>query len=297
MTAATRPGEHFGTGSKKGRGMAQRSLDLIKAMYTVTEAAQPITGRGIGYKLFASGLIPSMERAEMQRVYRLLKEAREQGHIPWAWIVDETRELERVSTWANPAAYARAVARSYRRDFWDQQPVRVMVVSEKGTVRGLLRPVLDHFAVGFQVMHGFSSATIVYDISRDDDGRPLIILYVGDFDPSGMYMSEKDLPNRFSKYDGNHVTTRRIALTRKQVKGLPSFPAADKRKDPRYKWFRSNYGDRCWELDAMDPNDLRVCVERAIVALIEPVAWQRCEIINQAERESLQTILQKWGGS
>ena len=289
--------EHFGTCSKKGRGMAQRSLDLIKAMYTVTEAAQPITGRGIGYKLFASGLIPSMERAEMQRVYRLLKEAREQGHIPWAWIVDETRELERVSTWANPAAYARAVARSYRRDFWDQQPVRVMVVSEKGTVRGLLRPVLDHFAVGFQVMHGFSSATIVYDISRDDDGRPLIILYVGDFDPSGMYMSEKDLPNRFSKYDGNHVTTRRIALTRKQVKGLPSFPAADKRKDPRYKWFRSNYGDRCWELDAMDPNDLRVCVERAIVALIEPVVWQRCEIINQAERESLQTILQKWGGS
>jgi hypothetical protein len=277
--------------------MAQRSLDLIEAMYTVTEAAQPITGRGIGYKLFASGLIPSMERAEMQRVYRLLKEAREQGHIPWAWIVDETRELERVSTWANPAAYARAVARSYRRDFWDQQPVRVMVVSEKGTVRGLLRPVLDHFAVGFQVMHGFSSATIVYDISRDDDGRPLIILYVGDFDPSGMYMSEKDLPNRFSKYDGNHVTTRRIALTRKQVKGLPSFPAADKRKDPRYKWFRSNYGDRCWELDAMDPNDLRVCVERAIVALIEPVVWQRCEIINQAERESLQTILQKWGGS
>jgi len=297
MTAATRPGGHFGTGSKKGRGMAQRSLDLIEAMYTVTEAAQPITGRGIGYKLFASGLIPSMERAEMQRVYRLLKEAREQGHIPWAWIVDETRELERVSTWANPADYARAVARSYRRDFWDQQPVRVMVVSEKGTVRGLLRPVLDHFAVGFQVMHGFSSATIVYDISRDDDGRPLIILYVGDFDPSGMYMSEKDLPNRFSKYDGNHVTTRRIALTRKQVKGLPSFPAADKRKDPRYKWFRSNYGDRCWELDAMDPNDLRVCVERAIVALIEPVAWQRCEIINQAERESLQTILQKWGGS
>jgi hypothetical protein len=289
--------EHFGTCSKKGRGMAQRSLDLIEAMYTVTEAAQPITGRGTGYKLFTSGLIPSMERAEMQCVYRLLKEAREQGHIPWAWIVDETRELERVSTWANPAAYARAVARSYRRDFWDQQPVRVMVVSEKGTVRGLLRPVLDHFAVGFQVMHGFSSATIVYDISQDDDGRPLIILYVGDFDPSGMYMSEEDLPNRFSKYDGNHITTRRIALTRKQVKGLPSFPAADKRKDPRYKWFRSNYGDRCWELDAMDPNDLRVCVERAIVALIEPVAWQRCENINQAERESLQTILQKWGGS
>ena len=33
----------------------------------------------------------------------------------------------------------------------------------------------------------------------------LIILYVGDYDPSGMFMSEEDLPNRFAKYDGDHV--------------------------------------------------------------------------------------------
>ena len=76
--------EHFETRSKKGRGRAQRSLDLIDAMFDAAEAAQPITGRGIGYKLFAAGLIPSMERSEMQRVYRLLKEAREEGIIPWA---------------------------------------------------------------------------------------------------------------------------------------------------------------------------------------------------------------------
>ena len=50
--------EHFETGIKKGRGMAQRSLDLIDAMYAVAEAAQPITGRGVGYKLFTAGLDP-----------------------------------------------------------------------------------------------------------------------------------------------------------------------------------------------------------------------------------------------
>jgi hypothetical protein len=110
-----------------------------------------------------------------------------------------------------------------------------------------------------------------------------------------MFMSEVDLPKRFSKYDGDHVTLKRIALTREQVRGLPSFPATDKRKDPRYRWFRANHGDRCWELDAMDPNDLRDCVETAIEALIEPVAWERCETINRAEQESLRTILEKWG--
>lgn len=290
-----RGAEYSGTRSKKGRGMAQRSLDLIEAMRAAAEAAQPITGRGIGYKLFTAGLIPSMARSEMQRVYRLLKEARERGLIPWEWIVDETRAIERVPTWDDPDQYARVVARSYRRDFWNQQPARCEVWSEKGTVRGVLGPVLDQYAVGFRVMHGFSGATTVYDVAQDDDGRELVALYVGDYDPSGMFMSEEDLPNRLSKYDGDHVELRRIALTRTQVGGLPSFPATDKRKDPRYKWFRSNYGDRCWELDAMDPNDLRDCVKQAIVELIEPVAWKRCETVNRAEQESLKTILRNWG--
>jgi hypothetical protein len=288
--------EHFKTGLKKGRGMAQRSLDLIEAMYNAAEAAQPITGRGIGYKMFTARLIPSMGRNNMQRVYRLLKEARERGDIPWEWIVDETRSLERKSTWENPEAYARCVARSYRRDFWNQQPVRCEVWSEKGTIRGVLAPVLDEYAVGFRVMHGFSSATVVNDIARDDDGREVIALYVGDFDPSGMNMSEEDLPNRLSKYGCSHVTVKRIALKRRQVSGLPSFSAADKKKDTRYKWFVANYGDRCWEIDAMDPNDLRDCVEEEIKELIEPVAWMRCEAVNRVEQESLRHVLDQWKG-
>jgi hypothetical protein len=283
------------TYSKKVRGRAQRSLDLIEAMYVAAQKAHPITGRGIGYKLFTAGLIPSMARSEMQRVYRLLKEAREEGEIPWGWIVDETRAIERVSTWDDPADYARCVAQSYRRDFWNQQPHRIQVWSEKGTVRGVLAPVLDHYAVGFLPVHGFSSATAAHDIAEDDDGRDLIVLYVGDFDPSGMYMSAEDLPARFAKYNGDHITLRRIALTAKQLAGLPSFPASDKRKDPRYKWFVANHGPRCWELDAMDPNNLRNCVKREIVKLIDPIAWRRCEVVNKAERESLRTILGKWG--
>jgi hypothetical protein len=293
-TPADPASEHFETSSKKGRGMAQRSIDLIHAMFDAAKKAQPITGRGIGYKLFTAGLIPSMATNEMQRVYRLLKEARERDIIPWGWIVDETRTLERVSTWADPAEYARCVAQSYRRDFWGQQPYRVIVVSEKGTVRGVLAPTLDHYAVGFLPVHGFSSATAAHDIAEDDDGRPLIILYVGDYDPSGMFMSEEDLPARFAKYGGDHVELRRIALTRGQTRGLPSFPATDKKKDPRYEWFRSNYGKRCWELDAMDPNDLRAIVEREIVRLIEPTAWQRCVLVNEAEQESLRDILDNW---
>jgi hypothetical protein len=286
--------EQIETSSKKGRGMAKASLDLIEAMFDIAETTQPITGRGVGYKLFARGLIPSMKKKEMQRVYRLLKQAREQDTIPWDWIVDENRYLEKVPTWADSDQYMRSLQRSYRREFWDQQPVRCEIVSEKGTVRGVLAPVLDKYGVGFRVMHGFTSATTAYDLSQDDDGRNLILLYVGDFDPSGMFMSEKDLPARFEKYDGDHIELKRIALVSEQTRELLSFPATDKIKDPRYKWFVPHYGDRCWELDAMDPNDLRNCVEAAIKELIEPVAWARCETVNTAEQASISDFFGKW---
>jgi hypothetical protein len=159
----------------------------------------------------------------------------------------------------------------------------------------VLAPVLDEYAVGFRVMHGFSSATAIYDVAQDCDDRDLIVLYVGDFDPSGLFMSEEDLPARVAKYDGDHIKIRRIAITHGQTRGLPSFPASDKRKDPRYRWFVSRHGNRCWELDAMDPNDLRDCVKTAIEELIEPVAWQRCAMVNAAEQESLKDILKGWG--
>ena len=94
--------EQIKTSSKKVRGMARASLDLIETMHKAAEAAHPITGRGIGYKLFTASLIPSMETGQMQRVYRLLKEAREREMIPWEWIVDETRELERRPSWDDP---------------------------------------------------------------------------------------------------------------------------------------------------------------------------------------------------
>jgi hypothetical protein len=288
--------EQFDTSSKKGRGMAQKSLDLIKVMAKIAKAAQPITGRGVGYKLFVLNLISSMETADMQRVYRLLKEARERNMIDWDWIVDETREFERVSSWHDPAGFARAASQQYRRDFWDQQPVRVEVWSEKGTLRGVLQPVLDEYGIGFRVMHGFSSATVVHDVAEDDDGRPLIVIYIGDWDPSGMYMSERDLPDRLEKYGGDHVKIKRIALVEKQLIGLPFFKATEKKDDPRFKWFVQNYGKQCWEIDALDPRVLRKCVEKEIKKLIEPVAWQRCEVVNSAEQESLCKVLTKWAG-
>jgi hypothetical protein len=110
-------------------------------------------------------------------------------------------------------------------------------------------------------------------------------------------MSEHDLPIRLEKYGGDHVVLKRIALRREHLDALPPFPAKDKKRDPRYRWFVRNFGKRCWELDALDPNDLRDIVREAIEAEIDPETWNRCATIEKAEKQSLRTVLDSWNGA
>ena len=136
---------------KVHRGMNGRSLGMLERIKPVIAATAPISVRGVGYKMFVDKLIKSMSKSDMLRVYRLLKEAREQGLIPWRWIVDETREFERTPSWDDPKEFADCAARGYRRDFWKRQPSRCEVWAEKGTIRGVLQPVLDEYGVGLRV--------------------------------------------------------------------------------------------------------------------------------------------------
>lgn len=280
---------------RTGRGKARASLDLIEASHKILVEIQPATVRAVCYRLFTMGLIADMSKASTNKVSRLLVHAREQGVIPWAWVVDETREAERVSTWDNPDEIINAAVRGYRRDYWQDQPVRVEVWSEKGTVRGTVAPVLHEFGVTFRVMHGFASATALNAIAEvsNESEKPLIALYVGDYDPSGLYMSAVDLPERLTRY-GSTVTLSRIALLDFDTVNLPSFDVETKAKDGRYDWYRKRYGRQCWELDAMPPPLLRQRVEAEIRSNIIMDRWEHAVAVERAETESMADFLATW---
>ena len=53
--------------------MGKKSIALIDHMVVIVEAIKPVTGRGVGYKLFVRKLIQSMGTADMKQVYRLLR--------------------------------------------------------------------------------------------------------------------------------------------------------------------------------------------------------------------------------
>jgi hypothetical protein len=186
-----------------------------------------------------------------------------------------------------------AVRRSYRKDLWNGQSRRVEVWSEKGTVRGTLLPVLEEYGVAFRVLHGWASATSVHEAAEESQYRGFIVLYVGDFDPSGMYMSDVDLPQRLDRYDAD-IAIKRLALRPDDVDDLPYFDLASKRGDSRHDWYRRRYGDRCWELDAMSPVDLRQRVTAAIMSYIDWPAWELAQKAETAEIATIDDVLARW---
>jgi len=279
------------------RGKTAKSLALIDACYSILEEIHPATVRAVCYQLFIRQLLESMAKTCTNRVSDQLVYARKQGIVPWEWIVDETREAERPGTWADPERYIAVVMHAYRRDRWVLQPQRIEVWSEKGTVRGTLAPILEDYGVTFRVMHGHTSWTCVHEVAEEcrADPRPLTAFYVGDYDPSGMHMSAVDLPQRFAEL-GVDITVKRLAIHGEdaQRQQLPSFSAHTKQRDTRYVWFLQEYGETCWELDAMSPVDLRGKIEAAIEEVIEWAAWRRCDVAEQAERRSLHHVLGNW---
>jgi hypothetical protein len=281
---------------RRGRppGKAQKSLDLINAAVDIVRDIHPVSIRAVCYQLFVRKLIDSMSKNNTGMVSRLLVYARKEGLLPWSWIVDETREIESVNTWRSPQEIFEACAQQYRSNYWSEQPDWLQIWSEKSTISGTLRPVLNRYAVSFRVLHGYGSATVIRDTAEmcADAGKRLTILYVGDYDPSGMGMSERDIPDRLAEYcDDLHVPPQNMPdIVRVAILAydhyLPSFPARDKVTDSRYRWFLENYGEQCWELDAMSPSVLRDRVESEIVDRLDLDAWNVALKCEQAEREA-----------
>jgi hypothetical protein len=295
------------------RGKTQETLDFIDACYAILAEIHPASVRAVAYQLFVQHLITSMAKTCTNKVSAQLVYAREEGIIPWEWIVDEAREEECVLVWDDVDQCIRYTQATYRRDYWLDQPVRVGVWSEKGTVRGTLAPVLDRYQVPFLPTHGHNSATLTHDTAMREqaDHRRWVVLYVGDWDPSGMDMSERDLPERLSRY-GADVEIIRLAIVADDLTTLRALTFDSRAKeeearrngargkkgfDSRRPWFEARYGRTCCELDAMNPNELRRRVEQAILAHIDAPAWNHMAAIERVECNSLREVMSRWRAS
>jgi hypothetical protein len=286
--------EHFPAGSNGKRGKASVTLNALAHMYEIAKETWPITGRGVGYRLLNRGVIKTM--ADMGAVYEQLVSAREEGLIPWDWIVDETRELEIGTSYASKRSAYETLLYNYAHPLWRSQEYDCEIWSENGTIRGLIqREILDEYRLGLRVFHGYTSATCIYEVATSIN-RPPLALYVGDHDPSGCDMRENDIAGRLKRYGngGCSVDFRVIALTMDQIveHSLPSIPA--KPKDPRHNAYVKAHGSKCWELDALDPRTLRAILKKQVEGLIDWDAWNEAKDVERNWKRGFESHLRRW---
>jgi len=283
-----------------GRGESEKTKIRRRAILDIVREKQPLTVRAVCYQLFTRKLIPSMEKKHTNTVSRDLVRMREAGEIHWHWIVDETRQGLEWASYQDPESFLDTVRHGYSRDAWQDQPNWVMVWSEKSTIKGTLMPVLMKYGLPFHSFHGHTSATAIHQLCQQTRrrGKTLTALYVGDWDPSGLHMSEEDLPERINRYHGD-IKLVRVAVDRNDADpatGVPWFEPAEKAKDPRFNWFMRVYATRCFELDALDPVVLRDRVEGSVLQLLDLDAWEHSNSIEHAEVESMRTYFDAWPG-
>lgn len=273
----------FGKNKPRGDTLALWA-DIIRAF---DDISTPMTVRQMFYALTTRGSVPKTEAAYKQVCYRLLQ-MRRLKIIPYGFIADSTRWMRKPNTFGSLTDFLTQSQKTYRRSLWADQSDYVEIWIEKDALAGVVSVITDQWDVPLMVTRGFPSETFVYEAAQHirSIGKPAFLYYFGDFDPSGVSISD-NLEIKMRDWLGSGALFERVAVTPGQVESmnLPTRPT--KRSDTRAK---SWAGDSV-ELDAIPANVLRGMVEWCIMRHIDHSELRRIERIEAAERETLAAVV------
>ncbi|MEW6157791.1 MAG: hypothetical protein AB1813_10185 [Verrucomicrobiota bacterium] len=234
----------------------------------------PIGVRGLFYKAESRGLVPKTEEG-YNTVQRLLKELRLSGRVPWDWIIDVSRECLCAPTFEGVGQLLSVAAASMKLDPWDDQQNYVQVWVEKEGLAGMFSAVTEDLRVKLFPGKGYSSLSFsrvaaLDAIERIHEGKQVFVLQWGDYDPSGVGISES-LEEHYLIHGAENVSFIRVGLLPEHIKkwDLPTRPT--KASDLRSRGFED---DRSVELDAVGPQELQQWVRDEIEKLIDWDKWQ-----------------------
>jgi hypothetical protein len=218
-----------------------------------------VTLRQLFYRLVSAQLIPNTEGA-YKRLSAVTAQARRDGTFPA--LIDRGRMIHRYRSFTDARQGLGWLARIYRLDRTAGQDVSIYLGVEKAGMVVQLQAWFGDLGVPVLALGGYSSQTYADDVAGDAryQARPAVLLYAGDFDPSGEDI-DRDFIERTACWD----KVVRVALDRDQVRGyrLPVNPG--KATDSRAAGFIVRHGALMQvELDALDPDDLRALFAAAL---------------------------------
>ena len=288
---------------------AEESLRLLKITDRImVEYAQDnytLTLRQLYYQMIARDLFPEAwtdpqsKTKNNIRNYKkfgdLVNNGRLSGFLDWDYIEDRARETVFPTYWDSPKEMLQYYAERFRFDKWENQPVHFEVMAEKDAVAGILIPECRELQVRFTANRGYASSSLFYEISQRlnrvmREGKRVIILYLGDHDPSGIDMT-RDIIDRMNLFTfDSEIEVRRIALNMEQVEQWkpPENPAKD--SDSRFENYRKEFGNKSWELDAIEPHTLADLVSQEVFYERDDDLWEEALERENEVKEKLAKI-------
>ncbi|WP_030230300.1 hypothetical protein [Streptomyces sp. NRRL S-350] len=275
-------------------------MEALRAeLYALVRDAQPCTVRHVYY--LGLGLLWEKDTGKSRRNYsvpvRELGYMREHGLLPWEWITDGTRLVRQEMQYDSMLDALERTTATYRRNLWASQPRRVEVWCESDSVSGVLLPVTTKWGVGLYSCRGQSSKTFVWEAVRQNQahGKPLTVLYAGDWDPSGRAVP-RSVVERIERYGNNGIDLdfRQIAVTAGDVRGGRLVSHEANTADSNFKRFR----EECLhegldpyeavEVEALSPGTLRTRLDAAIEQQVRDVhQWNVLARAEQHDRSML----------
>jgi hypothetical protein len=253
-------------------------IERVKGIIKDYEQIGKLTVRQIHYRIFAQAWAqyPNTE-SSYNWLKSVLGDARLEGAIPWEAIEDRTREIkdghgmdfEPMRFFKGYYDYLKSLDTEYTMPRWWGQPTRVQVWVEKEALASVFENITKVEGVDLLVLRGYPSLTLLWEdaerLSEIEDGvKKILILYFGDFDPSGMDIQRSAIEHIEQDF-GITIECKRVALTQDQIihYGLPPAPA--KHTDTRRTAFIAEHGvDWQVELDSIDPRELQRLIEASI---------------------------------
>ena len=271
-----------------GRRPAGEIEEFDRALFRIVEAEHPSTPRRFYYRAVAAGLVEKT-KASCDLIGRRLLSLRKAETIPDDWILDYTRTIETPSLWDDPIGFLACVERSYRRDLWQEQRDRVLVMCEKEALFDVFSPVTNRWGVPLVTLRGYASRSYLANDVAAHIGERTHVYAFGDWDPSGKDIT-RDTHARLTAILGFDFPFSRVAVNEAQIVefNLPTRPT--KTSDTRAKWFES---DVSVELDAIPTATLRELIEGVIVRHIDMPAWEEAQAQADADAAAIANAIRE----
>jgi len=277
---------------KSGRPLGATAIAIREAVMNLTELYDRMTVRGAYYQLVGPGVVAKTEGGYRQ-VQKQVLAMRRAGLLDWSFITDGTRWQRKPRSWDRVEDAMDHMANTYRRHLWQDQDVRIEVWLEKDALADVITDVTTRWDVPLMVSRGQSSATFLWNAAQaareawEYDLVSTVIYALYDRDAGGR-RAARGVENGLREFAPDvPISFELLSVTDEQVHAwnLPTRPA--KKSDPEAAKFE---GDAV-ELDAVPPDKLIGLVEDAIVAHIDPHAWEVQQAIEAEEKAGLLALL------